>query len=265
MDTGTVTEQEIRRGLRDLGIRQDEALFAHSSLSSFGRVSGGAETVCRALLSAVGRSGTIAMPTFTWSANHARETVTFDVGNDPSETGLITETFRLLPGARRSDHPCHSIAAIGPLAGDLMGDGATPFGRGSSMYRLYELDFRYLFLGCSFTACTALHVAEELCRVPYRYYRSFTGSTIIRPDGTSVPSHAREFLSYKPFRNSFEKMEEILQSRSLISYTTIGAARIMLTTARSVVDTAVEYLKKDPGFLLTEPSQTLLREWLQSE
>ncbi len=257
----SLTAREIARGLRELGVEPGARLFVHSSLRAFGRVAGGAAAVCEGLLESVGHEGTVAVPTFTWSAYHDKEVVTFDVVRDASETGCITETFRLLPGARRSEHVCHSIAAVGPLSGELMGDGVRPFGHGSSMYRLYELNFQYLFLGCGFSACTALHTVEEVAAVPYRYSRCFAGSTVVRPDGSRVPSQAREFLRYMPFQNDFEKMEGVYRSHGALREGRIGAAAVILTTMRRIVDIGLALVRSDPGFLLTERSRAVLTEW----
>jgi aminoglycoside 3-N-acetyltransferase len=256
-----VTVRDIVKGLRALGIEPGGRLFVHSSLSAFGRVDGGARAVCEALLESVGSTGTVAVPTFTWSSYHDKEVVTFDVARDPSEVGLITETFRQLPGALRTEHVCHSVAAIGPRAADLRGDGVRPFGRGSSMYRLTELDFSCLFLGCGFAACTALHSVEELAEVPYRYRRGFAGSTVVRADGSRVPSRAQEYLRYVPFQNDFQKMEGILRGRGVLREGSIGAAHAMLAAMRSIVDIGLELVGSDPGFLLTETSRALLKEW----
>jgi aminoglycoside 3-N-acetyltransferase len=257
----SVTAAEITAGLRALGVRGGGRLFVHSSLRAFGHVEGGTEAVCAALIDAVGPEGTVAVPTFTWSANHARETVTFDVSRDPCEVGRIPETFRRLPGALRSEHLCHSLAAVGPLAPRLMGDGVHPFGRGSSMYALYELDFQYAFLGCDFSSCTALHTVEELAAIPYRYYRHFSGSTVIRPDGSRVPSRAVEFLRYLPFQNDFASMEAVFRGRGVVRSAKIGAATVLLSAARAIVDIGLEIVRADPGALLTAASRENLRKW----
>jgi aminoglycoside N3'-acetyltransferase len=257
----SVSARDIVAGLRALGICDGARLFVHSSLSAFGHVEGGAPTVCDALREAAGPAGSVAVPTFTWSSYHDREIVTFDVARDPSEVGAVTEAFRLLPGARRSEHLCHSIAATGPLAPDLMGDGVLPFGRGSSMCRLYELDFTCLFLGCGFEACTSLHTVEELAAVPYRYRRDFTGSTVVRADGSRVPSRAREYLRYVPFRNDFEKMEAVFRGRGILTEGCIGAARVTIASMRRIVDIGLGLVRADPGCLLTEDSRALLKSW----
>lgn len=49
-----VIKEDIKKGLRNLGINTGFHLGVHSSLQSFGKVKGGAITVINALLKAVG-------------------------------------------------------------------------------------------------------------------------------------------------------------------------------------------------------------------
>lgn len=253
-----VTKEAIAAGLRDLGIRRGDPLFVHSSLSAFGHVDGGAEAVCDGLIEAVGMEGTVAVPTFTWGKYHAKPIVTFDVRHDATENGAIPNALRLRPDAIRSDHVCHSVAAVGARAWDVMGDGVRPFAWGSSMYRLHELDFWYAFLGCGFNSCTALHTVEELMQAPYRRYRHFIGSQVIRADGSVLPSRAVEFLMERPFANDFGKMEAVYQEAGVLRVTHIGNARILLARTRDIIRIGVRLLREDIGYLLTEEARAYL-------
>ena len=128
------------------------------------------------------------------------------------------------------------------------------------MYRLYELDFWYVFLGCGFGCCTALHTVEELARVPYRYYRHFEGSTVIRADGTEVPARSVEFLRRSPYHNDFEKMEAVYRKEGLLRTMTVGNARIICAKAREIVDLGLRLMRDDIGCLLTEASRQYLAQ-----
>ncbi|MEU0096103.1 AAC(3) family N-acetyltransferase [Kribbella sp. NPDC006257] len=75
MTDPVVTEAEIADGLRQLGLGPDSKVLVHSSLSSFGRVEGGAEAVCRALTATC---GTVMMISGTW-----------DLTGIPAPPGLI--------------------------------------------------------------------------------------------------------------------------------------------------------------------------------
>ncbi len=250
-----VRKKDIVAGLAALGIRAGDGLFAHTSLSAFGWVDGGAESVGDAMLEAVGPEGTVAVPTFTWEMYHDKEEVEFDVRRDPTEDGLIPETFRKRPDALRSEHVCHSVAAAGKRAGDMMGDGIHPFAEGSSLYQAYALDFWYVFMGCDFNVCSALHIVEELLGVPYRYYRHFRGSTIIRADGSFAHSKAVEFLRYLPYVSDFEKMEAVCDHAGLLRRVRVGNSCVMAAKTRSIVDLGLELVVNDPGYLLREASR----------
>jgi len=254
-----VTQDDILAGLREVGLGEGDVVLVHSSLSAFGRVDGGADAVIDALLDAVGESGTVVVPTFTWGANHDATGVTFDVKHSSckGEVGIIPETFRLREDARRSTHICHSVAAIGPHTDAVMG-GPSSFGEGSTFHQLYELDAWCLLLGVEFTSCTELHAVEEYMRVPYRHHRDFPQSTVILEDGTEVPSDSIEFLREPGYINDFAKMRGVFEPHGVMRTATVGEALLTNTRIRDIFDVTVAYMKEDIGFLLNEESRERL-------
>ena len=256
----TVTKEDIGKGLYEVGIRQGDVVFVHSSLSSFGYVEGGADAVIDALLRAVGGRGTVVAPTFTWGKFRNIDTGVFDVAHTPCETGRIPDVFRRRPDAIRSRHICHSVAAIGPHAGDAMGEDYRSFGKGSCLHRLYGMDAWNLFLGCDLGSCTELHAVEEFMQVPYRYYRDFKGCTVRLPDGTEVASHAVEFLPVPDYRRwSFREMEPIFREHGILRMSRVGNARLVNARVRDIFDVGRTYLEKDILFFLTGESRALFR------
>ena len=257
--TPNVTQADIERGLAQAGIGDGDVVLVHSSLRSFGHVAGGADAVIDALLAAVGTAGTVVVPTFTWTAFHDKTGVTFDMVNTPSATGRITEVFRHRPEAVRSCHLCHSVAAIGPHAQAVMGDGVSPWAEGSTFAQLYALDAWNLFLGVRLgSCCTALHAAEEQMRVPYRTYRDFRRSTVVWPDGRREPSRAVEFLRKPGYRNNFLKMDDILARHDVLRSATVGNATLTNVRIRHIIDIAKGYLADDIGFLLADDCRDAL-------
>ncbi len=259
-----VTKEDMKRGLAEVGIVTGDLVLAHSSLSSFGFVEGGPDTAINALLETVGPEGTIVVPTFTWGEFHNAEIAVLDVKNKSvkAEVGAIPETFRKRPEAQRSIHMCHSVAAIGPLADKVMGEGIRSFGEGSTFHQLYELNAWCLLFGATFNSCTELHAVEEYMAVPYRYHRDFKGSTVILEDGTEIPSESVEFLRYTDpdWRNDFGKMREVYIEHGVTHTAQVGNAEIMNTRIRDIFDIAVGYMKEDIGYLLNEDSRRLLHE-----
>jgi aminoglycoside 3-N-acetyltransferase len=260
--TAHVTREDILRGLQEVGLDEGDVVLVHSSLSAFGWVKGGADTVIDALLDAVGDSGTVVVPTFTWGPFHEETDVTLDLRETSckDEVGIIPETFRLRDEARRSTHICHSVAAIGPHTREVMGDGVRSFGAGSTFHRLYELDAWCVLLGVEFTSCTELHAVEEYMRVPYRYHRDFASSTVILEGGTQVPSKSLEYLRKPGYSNDFAKMRGVFEEHGALKTTRVGEARVTNVRIRDIFDVTVEYMKRDIGFLLDEQSRRRLRE-----
>ena len=259
MGDSHVTKEEIRRGLRAVGLGEGYVVLMHSDLRTLApaRVlksmpDYGMSALIAGALEAIGKDGTLVMPTFTWDSFHDKETVVFDVANTPSEVGSVTEFFRNMPGVIRSHHVCHSVAATGAHALDVMGDAIHPFGEGSTFDQLYRLDSWNLFLGVSFSVCTALHSVEELMQVPYRYYREFRGSAVLLPDGTEIPSRSVEFLRKQGCRNCFEKMEAVFAREGILRIGRVGSARLINARIRDIVDVTKALVEKDPDFLVKE-------------
>ncbi len=250
-----IGKADLVRGLRKLGLTAGQAVLVHSSLSAFGYVIGGADAVIDALLETIGPSGTLVMPTFTWGEYHHRTGVLFDVGATPCETGRIPETFRQRAGVVRSSHICHSMAASGAKAREVLGEDVSSFGKGSAFDHLYRMDAWNLLLGVGFSSCTALHSAEERVGVPYRTHRDFARSSVILEDGRRIPSRSIEYLRRDGSRNDFAKMAGILEEKGVLHTRIIGSACCFNVRIRHVIDCAVELLTRD-AYALSRPARS---------
>ena len=126
------TLASLTADLRTLGVRPGMTLIAHSALGRFGWVAGGPVAVILALEAALGPSGTLVLPTHSgdlsepsywrhppvpeaWWPLIRAEMPAFDPDLTPTRgMGIIPETFRKQPDARRSGHPHVSFAAREP-------------------------------------------------------------------------------------------------------------------------------------------------------
>ena len=241
---------EIADGLRSLGVDAGDVVFVHSSLSSMGRVDGGAETVVDALLDMLGPEGTLAVPAFTFDRpDHGP---ILDPVRDESETGRISEAVRLRPGARRSHHIHHSVAAIGADADMTDHHGPSAWAADGPFWRLHELDGHILLLGVPYLRCTFFHMLEQVVQVPYRRWVEFE-ARLLEPDGSLKPLLTRCFIPEEGFGgNDFNKLGAELERRGLVSVGAIGNAVARLFSARDTVLTAVELYRDDTDLFLRE-------------
>ena len=164
-----VTELNVKLALSRLGIECGDTVIVHSSFKSIGPTERGAQTVMDGLFSAVGDTGTVVFPTLCqkdWE--HVYDNWHLDAESD---VGYLTNYFRKLPGAKRSDQATHSVAAIGAkadyitethgLSGKRYGPfGDTPFAADSPWDKMYELNTKIILIGCNIRKATFRHLAE---------------------------------------------------------------------------------------------------------
>ncbi len=262
----TVSQADLVEGFRRLGLQAGLTAMAHSSLSAFGWVEGGAETVIKALLEVLGPGGTLVMPTLCQRDRQLRFS-TWDPARSPSDVGRITEVFRLWPGVVRSDHATHSVAALGPLAETITSGhaqahgrpgpwGPAAFGHGSPWERLYELNATYCFLGVNFRVNTMRHFVQSLLV-----------EDILARAPADRQTDLRERLAgwLKPgvWPNwDDERMERRLAAMNLVRYADIGMARCAAIPTRLLVRRTLAIIKAERAQWLDEP---FLRWWRDAE
>lgn len=253
---------EIAAGLTSLGVSAGDVVFVHSSLSSMGHVAGGAETVVDAFLDVLGPEGTLVVPTFTLARDLEHGPV-FDPLRDASGMGRITETARTRPGARRSRHLLHSVAAVGADSDLADAHGPSAWAADGPFWRLHELDGRIVLLGVPYLRCTYFHMIEQLLQTPYRRWREFE-ARLMEPDGTLSPLVTRTFSPEPGFvGNDFNRFGALLEERGLVRVGAIGNAVARIFNARDAVLAGVALYRDDPLlFVETGEGLTPLKDGL---
>lgn len=155
----------------DAALSPGDDVLIHASLKRLGTFVPGVETIIDALLASVGPTGTVIMMTDTRS--FAR-TGRFDIAQ-PSETGLLTEVFRLKPEVQRSVVPMVSFAAQGARAEEYLQTYHSHLDTTAPLTRLLENDGKILLLGVGYNKCTLFHLSEERLATPENFYHNFCG------------------------------------------------------------------------------------------
>lgn len=247
----TLTKQDIIAGLQTLGLGTGQSVLVHSSLSSFGHVEGGADTVIDALQETVGSSGTVLVPTLTGSESLSPDNPpVFDPVNTPCWTGRIPETFRQRSGAIRSLHPTHSVAAIGADAQALTADhidSLTPCDNLSPYAKLAQSDNGYILLiGVNHQSNTTMHHVEELVGVQYHMQPGLARARI-RVDGQEIVRHVMLHAYGNP--RHFNIMEPLYLERGIQRSGQIGQAALRLIHARRMVEITAQALRANHHLL----------------
>ena len=240
-----LSRQDIVDGVGDLGLQPGAIVMVHSSLSSLGPVSGGANAVIDALVEVLGRHGTLLMPT-----HPARDGRTFDPDAIPSDMGVISETFRLRAGVSRSRHPYHPVAGCGARAEEILCNhemSAAPDGPETPYGRLIPLGGKVLHLGCDLDTMTLLHTVEAELDVPY--LRELEMKYVDAGGEVRTLSIRRCPGGH---RGGVLKFDRLFRTEGAMNVGRIGPAVCRLIDAPGAAAIMRREMLRDPGFALDE-------------
>jgi aminoglycoside 3-N-acetyltransferase len=248
----SVSFGDIAEGLRDLGISEGDVLLVHSSLSSFGRVQGGAGSVIRALECAIGESGALLMPSFPSGSEYelVRKGLVFDVRKSPSEMGAITESFRRMEGVRRSLNPTHSLAGRGSKSwGILKGHERcmVSCGPASPFEKFCRQGGKILLMGVDHGINTTLHYVENVNGAPTLSCFLFHPA-VVDCDGKEIKVPTYPHLPGLP--RAYEKVEPILNENGIQRKIRIGASTLRVVEALHMARLIGALIREDPLFLI---------------
>jgi len=240
-----LTEKKLVEIFTEIGIKKMDSLVVHSSYRSLGQVEGGPLIVLKALMEVIGPEGNLLLPTF----NYFEKDLIFDRKNTPCKTGIIPETGRKMAIAVRSEHPTHSIAAIGPEADTFTKNHllARANGRSSPLDLLAGKNGKVLLIGVAHTSNTILHVAEDYAELPKVCSYQPIPSVLIKNDENEKYLHSLD--SSISCSCGFGSAEFYLRDKNLITDSRAGNSLIQLLPASAAIEVVSAKLKEKPIFM----------------
>lgn len=247
------SKNDLKRQLTAAGIDKGDTVLVHSALSKMGFVEGGPKTVVDALLETVGDSGHILMPNSpnpSFQLEYIQELSTFDVKNDKSKLGAITEVFRTTSNAVRSCHPTEPVSCIGPNADYFVGHHfgeETPYTKNSPFYRVAEQGGKILMIGVTLdNAGTNLHTLEDAIedfKYPV-YYPELFEVKIKFPNGTTKNMKTRVHDPVWSKKRNCDDLIPLFTEYNVLEEIKIGDANTLLLDAKKMLDTMVNLYEK---------------------
>lgn len=238
--------EQMARDLAALGIKKDDTVLMHSSLSSLGHVEGGAETVIDTLLSVLSE-GTLLLPTLSYVSVTA-DAPHFSVKDTPSCVGAIGEYFRHRDGVVRSIHPTHSVAGYGVFAAEMLSrhvESDTPVGATSPFALLPQYNGKVLMLGCGLRPNTSMHGVEELSEPPYLLHPERQEYSLTDENGVTVKKSYRVHW----FPNVIQRYDRLQELMEIPSCKVLSATAYVID-AKTMWEKGHEALAKDPMFFV---------------
>ena len=245
-----ISYRELVTSLRSLEVESGRPVIAHASLSAFGEVSGGAETLLGALLTVFPQ---LIMPTFTYKTmvipevgppnnglpygkgtvrNRQAEFFHINMPADPS-MGVLAESLRRLPQSHRSMHPILSFSGIDAkpvLNSQTIEEPLAP------VRYLMEAGGWMLLLGVHHSTNTSIHYAEKLAGRNGFIRWALTPNGIL--ECPEYPGCSNGFVAILPHLTEF--------TRQVLA----GKAAIQAVPLTSLIHTALSLIRIDPLALL---------------
>jgi aminoglycoside 3-N-acetyltransferase len=246
-----LTYRKLLTSFRDLDLA-DAPVIVHSSLSSFGQVQGGAESVIGALTAAF--TGVI-MPTFTYKTMITPERgpsdngINYGSGHEqnmlaefyrpgmPADIlmGIVPETLRQLPNAIRSIHPIYSFSGINADDAIKAQTLDNPFG---PIETLTNNDGWVLLIGVDHTANTSIHYGEQLAGRKQFVRWALTPQGII-----SCPR-------WPGCSNGFNQIQPYIESVTKLIM--IGQAEVKAYPLKDLISVVKQLINENPLALICE-------------
>lgn len=237
-----VTKNELKQSLKSLGVCKGMILEVHSSLSSFGELEGGAETVIDTLKEIVTEEGSIFMPALSFSRElplteeDKKLGITVKIKVLPSDSdrtamGIIADTFRKSPDTYTGSDTI-STSGWGKHGKEAVNSGLDyPIHNGGMA----------LMIGVDIYKLTAMHYVEGI--TPAEINRQFEPTEEIN---RKYPPTEWVMEAGHPPVKAWYKIQDMAYEKGLIKETTIGECKIMLFDILAVVSLYENELRRDP-------------------
>ena len=292
----TFTREQVLTLLQECGVKSGDTLLVHSALFSLGLpadplfdLDGYWYDILR---TAVGPTGTLVFPAFSYSYCQKQS---FDVLRTMSSVSTISNyllrdnlalreqeesgkasaskatayTASLRSGQialYRTPDPIFSYLIDAPQAPtQLFSNVCFDYGADSICDFLLKSNARYLMLG-PWLYFTLMHCVEQELQTPNRFFKPFTGTTLI---GTNAYSSTQYFYcrynvpatAIVPDKVNALVDEEV--AAGIAQLKMLGKGRMLLISVQDHFDFYRQKLKADPWFILQGPAQT--REQMQAQ
>lgn len=254
MSVGIITYRDLLNTFRALDINPSDPVIAHAALGAFGQVHGGPQVMVGALLATF---SSVMMPSFTYKtmvtpevgplnnaikygnhsdANRTAEIYDPDLPADPL-MGIVPETLRKHPKARRSRHPLLSFVGVNAeqaLDAQTLEEPLAP------IRILYELNGWALLIGTDHMTNTSIHLGERLAGRKQFVRWALTSQGVIECPG--FPGCSDGFQAIQPY----------IKSTGALRSARLGPAEIQTIPLQVLISTVQDRLRANPLALLCE-------------
>ena len=235
-----ITKKQIRNSLLKVGLKKNMTLLMSSSLISLGRmdIKDYYKTFFDEIIKIIGKKGTLCINSY--STQIVREGGIYLGKKTPSNAGGFENFLKRLKSSVTSDHPAHSVTAIGHYSKFICNNnGLNNFDLNSPYFKMLNLKTKILRIGIDYDSNSFTHVAEALCGVPYFYCKWIKIKTKKKFKNYSM--YVRHLGYNLEFDNKRLKCDLDSNKKVKIKSSNLGLGKVHLLDANEYF----EYIKKN--------------------
>lgn len=242
------SKEDIIEDIIKLGVKGGDTILIRGNLGSIGRLQGGGQAFIDALLTVLGKEGTIVSLAFTGASFIRKPKIedAFDV-NKPSYAGALPNRMLKHPNAKRSTHPMCSYVAIGKNAEFILEGHDETAPAYEPIRKIIQLKGKNILVGCvkDSPGFTTAHLAEyDLGMMKLAIFPQLRRTYYKKENGYKVFSRRDPGLC----SNSYYKFYSYYVASELLSTGYIGDAYSILVPSKEGYELEKGILKQNKKF-----------------
>ena len=244
-----VLRKRVFEDLEKMNIVPEDTLLIHASYKALEEPSLTAIAFLKLLVNYL-HTGTLLFPALSYKFVTPQNPC-FDNRKTASCVGYLSEVFRTQLNAVRSNHPTHSVCALGKEAVSLTHlhhKDETPCGKNSPFTLLPQYNGKILMLGCNLKPNTFMHSVEEVIQPNYLFGKKIN-YTLIDDKGTYSE---KEYLThgFESYVQRYDRVIDLNDPKAFIKEGSLLNAKCYVLNARELRDHAVEKMNRDATFFV---------------
>ncbi len=260
-----LNQKNIEEHLKGMGLNPGDDVLVHCAFSKIGAVQGGPQTIISAFMNVLGTTGNLLMPSSSnesFQLDYIQSLTCFDVDNEPSKMGAVSEAFRKTEGVHRSSHPTEPVCVYGKNSAwyteghELDG---TAYGKNSPFYKLTEKQGKILYIGVTLdNAGTSLHLLEDaISNFKDPVYMDDVFSVNVKKGGEIKLVHTKV---HNPEQSKLRKCDGLLPmfvENKVAFKTKLGDAETWVFDAKKMFNCMIEQYEKN-GVTMYNPKGQII-------
>jgi len=263
-----LTERDIHLALESVIASDDEVIVLFSGIYTFAHrfgwpVEQSPSRILAVIEEHIGSNRTLLIPTYSFSFCSAK---VFDLERTETDIGAIPNAAIGRLGYFRTSQPINSYSVRGPRTEEIMSlPCTTAWGEDGALGWMEKVNAKICILGVPWgEACSLFHYAEEVCSVPYRYFKRFAGKLFRNGEYIRECHEVIYARSIKvPPKIDFQSVYPQLSKAGVIQKSTHDFIPLESAKAKDIVKITCEILEADPYAYVVNDNE--VKNWVRTE